>query len=127
MDLLEGNIFKMRGELFACVIRAFKFGDCGGKKLLLVNHNRFLGWPRHAAQTGHPVFFSIRVRQGESAKRETRAMGQCFPLELCCIRDVIFRCFFLLEAKKNCVVHVSIFDVVASAFELSFAFFVPSQ
>ena len=39
VDLLEGNIFKMRSELFACVIRAFKFGDCGGKKLLLVNLN----------------------------------------------------------------------------------------
>ena len=39
MDLLEGNIFKTRSELFACVIRACKFGDCGGKKLLLVNHN----------------------------------------------------------------------------------------
>ena len=39
VDLLEGNIFKMRSELFACVIRACKFRDCGGKKLLLVNHN----------------------------------------------------------------------------------------
>ena len=38
MDLLEGNIFKMRSKLFVCVIRACKFGDCGGK-LLLVNHN----------------------------------------------------------------------------------------
>ena len=48
VDLLEGNIFKMRSELFACVIRACKFGDCGGKKLLLVNHNEveFVQWGR---------------------------------------------------------------------------------